>query len=184
MRVAAGCCAVPGRFGCARPHVTVNRIAGKSKPEVATIEIDKVSFEHAISAARGAERSLQLALAAARTAAENRGQNIVILDLRELTPVFDYFVLATGTSGRQLRSMSEDIDNVLEKQLGDKRMGIEGFQDSRWILLDYGTVVVHLFDADTRAYYDLENLWSGAKRLAPAGQFHGRDGGEPAGTEV
>lgn len=117
------------------------------------------------SAHAGADRSLQLAIAAARTAADNRGQNIAILDLRELTPVFDYFVLATGTSGRQLRSMSEDIDNVLEKQLGDKRMGIEGFQDSRWILLDYGTVVVHLFDAETRDYYDLENLWSGAKRV-------------------
>jgi ribosome-associated protein len=110
-----------------------------------------------------------LAVAAARTAAENRGRSVVILDLRELTPVFDYFVLATGTSGRQLRSMSEDIDNVLEKQLGDRRMGVEGFQDSRWILLDYGTVVVHLFDAETRAYYDLEHLWSGAKRVDLAG---------------
>lgn len=117
------------------------------------------------SAAPGSERSLQLAVAAARTAADNRGQNIAVLDLRELTPVFDYFVLVTGTSGRQLRSMSEEIDNVLEKELGDKRMGVEGFQDSRWILLDYGTVVVHLFDAETRDYYDLENLWSGAKRI-------------------
>jgi ribosome-associated protein len=106
-----------------------------------------------------------VAVAAARTAAENRGQDIVILDLRELTPVFDYFVVVTGTSGRQLRSMSEDIDNVLEKELGDKRMSVEGFQDSRWILLDYGTVVVHLFDAETRAYYDLENLWAAAKRI-------------------
>ena len=59
------------------------------------------------------ERSLQLAVAAAKTAAENRGQNIILLDLRELTPVFDYFVIVTGTSGRQLRAMSEDIDNVL-----------------------------------------------------------------------
>ncbi|MGE3778306.1 MAG: ribosome silencing factor [Pirellulaceae bacterium] len=110
-----------------------------------------------------AERSLQLAIAAARTAMDNRGRDVAVLDLRELTPVFDYFVLVTGTSGRQLRAMSEDIDNVLEKELGDKRMGIEGFQDSRWILLDYGSVVVHLFDAETRRYYDLEHLWSGAK---------------------
>lgn len=114
---------------------------------------------------RNSDRSLELALAAGRTAADNRGQDIVILDLRELTPVFDYFVLVTGTSGRQLRSISEDIDNVLEKELGDKRMGLEGFQDSRWILLDYGTVVVHLFDSETRKYYDLEHLWSAAKRV-------------------
>lgn len=114
---------------------------------------------------RNTERSLQLAVAAAQAAAENRGQNIVVLDLRDLTPVFDYFVLATGTSGRQLRAMSEDIDNVLEKQLGDKRMGVEGFQDSKWILLDYGSVVIHLFDAEMRTYYDLENLWGAAKRI-------------------
>jgi ribosome-associated protein len=111
------------------------------------------------------DRSLQLAVAAARTAHENRGQNIMLLDLRELTPVFDYFVLATGTSGRQLRAMSEDIDNVLEKQLGDKRMGVEGFQDSKWILLDYGSVVIHLLDPEMRTYYDLENLWGAAKRI-------------------
>ena len=114
---------------------------------------------------RDTERSLQLAVAAARAAAENRGQNIVLLDLRELTPVFDYFVIVTGTSGRQLRAMSEDIDNVLEKQLGDKRMGVEGFQDSKWILLDYGSVVVHLFDNEMRTFYDLENLWGAAKRV-------------------
>jgi ribosome-associated protein len=125
-----------------------------------------------------------LALAAARTAADNRGQQVVILDLRELTPIFDYFVLVTGTSGRQLRSMSEDIDNVLEKQLGDKRMGIEGFQDSRWILLDYGTVVVHLFDTETRAYYDLENLWSGARRIEPGPLDAAGCDGKPAGTEA
>lgn len=125
---------------------------------------------------RNADRSFQLAYAAARCAADNRGQQIVMLDLRELTPVFDYFVIATGTSGRQLRSMSEDIDNILEKQLGDKRMGVEGFQDSRWILLDYGTVVVHLFDAETRKYYDLEHLWSAAKRVELTGL------GTPAGN--
>ena len=111
------------------------------------------------------ERSLELALAAARTAAENRGRDIVVLDLREVTPIFDYFVLATGTSRRQLHAMSEEIDNKLEKDLGDQRMGIEGYTQSRWILLDYGTVVIHLFDDETREYYDLENLWTQAKRV-------------------
>lgn len=114
---------------------------------------------------RNTERSLELAVAAARTAIDNRGQDVVVLDLRELTPVFDFFVLATGSSGRQLRAISEDIDNVLEKELGDKRMSVEGFQDSKWILLDYGSVVVHLFDAEMRPFYDLENLWGAAKRI-------------------
>lgn len=109
--------------------------------------------------------SRQLALAAARTAAENRGQNIVVLDTRAVTCEFDYFVIATGTSRRQLRAMSEEIDHVLEDDLGDHRLGIEGFAESRWIVLDYGTVIVHLFDAEARQYYDLENLWAEAARV-------------------
>ena len=109
--------------------------------------------------------SLSLALAAARTAAENRGQNIVILDIRAVTTEFDYFVIATGTSRRQLRAMSEEIDHTLEDDLGDRRLQIEGFVESRWIVLDYGSVVIHLFDGEARKYYDLENLWAEAQRV-------------------
>ena len=111
------------------------------------------------------ERSLQLAIAAARTAHENRGRDIVLLDMREQTPLFDYFVLVTGTSRRQLHAMSEEIDHTLEDDLNDRRMSIEGYNESRWILLDYGSVVIHLFDEETRAYYALEQLWSGARRI-------------------
>ena len=110
-------------------------------------------------------RSLQLALTAARTAAENRGRDIMILDLRELTAVFDYFVIATGTSRRQLHAMSEEIDHALEDGLDDKRMGIEGYRESQWILLDYGSVVIHLFDEPTRQYYSLEQLWAQADQV-------------------
>jgi len=111
------------------------------------------------------QRSLQLALAAARTAAENRGRDIAVLDLRDLTAIFDYFVIATGTSRRQLHAISEEVDRVLQDDLGDERLGIEGYAESRWIVLDYGSVVVHLFDDETRSYYDLENLWAEAKRV-------------------
>ncbi len=108
-------------------------------------------------------RSLQLALAAARVAAENNGRDIVILDMRPLTPIFDYFVLVTGTSRRQLHAISEEIDHKLEDELHDHREGIEGYQESRWILLDYGTVVIHLFIEEMREYYALEQLWSDAR---------------------
>jgi ribosome-associated protein len=104
-------------------------------------------------------------LAAARTAEDNRGRDIVILDLRELTAVFDYFVLVTGGSRRQLHAIGDEIDRTLQRQFGDRRLGIEGYTESHWILLDYGDIVVHLFDESTRAYYDLEQLWSGAKRV-------------------
>ena len=111
------------------------------------------------------DRSLQLALAAARTAEENRGLDVTVLDMRPLTPVFDYFVLATGNSRRQLHAISEEIDHALEDDMGDHRMGIEGYHDSRWILLDYGSVVIHLFDRETRDYYALEDLWGAAQRV-------------------
>lgn len=112
-----------------------------------------------------AARSLELALAAARTAEENRGQEIVVLDMRPITQVFDYFVIVTGNSRRQLHAISEEIDHCLEQDLGDKRMGIEGYSDSRWILLDYGSVVIHLFDDETRKFYALEDFWSEAERV-------------------
>ncbi len=107
--------------------------------------------------------SLQLALAAAQTADDNRGQNIVILDMREQTPIFDYFVIVSGASRRQLHAISEAIDHTLEDDLGDHRLSIEGYQESRWILLDYGDVVIHIFDEETREYFSLEQLWAGAK---------------------
>ena len=110
-------------------------------------------------------------MAAVRTADNNRGRDIVILDVRGQTSLFDYFVLVTGASRRQLHAISDEIDAVLSQEFGDRRLGIEGYQDSRWILLDYGDVVVHLFDQDTRDYYDLENLWAGAKRLPFASQW-------------
>ena len=118
-----------------------------------------------VSAFDKKERSLQLALAAARVADENKGQDVIVLDLRELTCIFDYFVIASGTSRRQLHAISEEIDHKLQKELNDKRMGIEGYAESSWILLDYGTIVVHLFEQDTRDYYGIEKLWGEARRV-------------------
>ena len=108
------------------------------------------------------DRSLQLAMAAAREAEDNRGTNVVVLDMRSETTIFDFFVIATGTSNRQLRAMSDAIDDVLQKEYGHPRLGLEGYQDSHWILLDYGSVIIHLFDSTKRDYYRLEELWAGA----------------------
>jgi len=88
-----------------------------------------------------------------------------VLDMRGLSPEFDYFVLSTGNSRRQLHAISEDIDRALADELGDQRLGIEGYSDGRWILLDYGSVVIHLFDAETRSFYALEDLWGTAERV-------------------
>ncbi len=111
------------------------------------------------------ERSLELALAAVRTAAENGGTDLLVIDLSKQTAIFDYFVIATGTSRRQLHAISEEIDRRLEGDLNDKRMNIDGYDESHWIVLDYGTVLIHLFDEETRDFYSLEALWADGEKV-------------------
>lgn len=110
-------------------------------------------------------RTLQMALAAAQVAHENRGQQIVVLDLRELTSEFDYFLLITGTSRRQLHAIADEIKHTLAEQFAEKLEGMEGYAAGTWVLQDYGNVVIHLFDDKARDYYALEQLWTGAKRI-------------------
>jgi ribosome-associated protein len=100
----------------------------------------------------------------ARVAADNKARDIVVLDMRGITPLYDYFVLATGTSRRQIHTLAEEIDAALRAE-GDERLSIEGYEASRWVVQDYGDVVVHVFDPDTRSYYGIEELWADAPRL-------------------
>jgi ribosome-associated protein len=110
------------------------------------------------------EVSLNAAIEAAKCAAENKGQDIVVLDLSAQTSIFDFFVIVTGASRRQLHAIADDIDRVM-KRFEYGRNSRSGDQDSRWIVLDYGGVVVHLFDEETRSYYDLENLWADSPQV-------------------
>ena len=118
------------------------------------------------AAATDSDRALDLARLAARVAEETRGSEITILDLRRLTPVVDYFVIATGSSRRQMHAMADEIEKTVAQELGDEKRGAEGYEEGRWIVLDYGDVMVHLFDPDARGYWDLEGLWSDAGRVS------------------
>ena len=135
--------------------------AGEVPDEETVVDASAVESMDALKLQK--ERSLQLALAAIQTAEDNGGRDLLVLDMREHTTLFDYFVIATGSSRRQLHAMSEEIDHKLEDDLQDKRMSIEGYDASRWIVLDYGTVVIHLFDDQMREYYSLESLWADAR---------------------
>jgi ribosome-associated protein len=108
--------------------------------------------------------ALHRACLCARTAEDNKAREIVVLDMRKLTPLYDYFVIVSGASRRQIHTLAEEIDAALRGE-GDTRMGIEGYEASKWVVQDYGDILVHVFDPDTRQYYNLEELWADAKRV-------------------
>ncbi|MHC4570341.1 MAG: ribosome silencing factor [Planctomycetota bacterium] len=109
-------------------------------------------------------KARQFALAAAKLAGERHCTDIVVMDLTGVSPATDYFVIATGTSDRQMRALTDEICQDAKKQ-GVQRFGRAGYEQARWILLDFVDVVIHLFDAEYRDYYDLELLWGDAERL-------------------
>jgi len=109
--------------------------------------------------------SRDVAVTAARAAAEKQGEDITILDVRELIVITDFFVIVSGATSRQVRTIVEAVEAAL-RGLGVKPLRREGETEGRWVLLDYVDVVVHVFGAEERAYYDLERLWKDAATLA------------------
>ncbi|HEX2424368.1 MAG TPA: ribosome silencing factor [Actinomycetota bacterium] len=105
------------------------------------------------------------AVAAAQAAAAKQASDIVILDVRELIVITDYFVIASGSSDRQVRTMVEEIEKGVRERLGVKPVRREGEDGWQWVLLDYVDVVVHVFSEEQREYYDLERLWRDAPRV-------------------
>ena len=110
------------------------------------------------------EPGLERACLCARVAADLKARDVVVLDMRELTPLYDFFVLATGTSRRQIHNLAEEIDASMAGE-GEARIGIEGYESGRWVVQDYGDIIVHLFDQETRSYYGLDDLWADARRI-------------------
>jgi ribosome-associated protein len=90
--------------------------------------------------------------------------DIILLDVRELCNFADYFVLSSAESGRQINAVAEEIEQVLKKE-NVRPIHREGTADSGWVLLDYGDVVIHTFAQEERQFYNLEELWSGAKTV-------------------
>jgi ribosome-associated protein len=108
--------------------------------------------------------SLDRACLGARVAADNKGRDILVLDMRGITPLYDFFVIATGSSRRQIHTITEEIDAALRER-GDDRLSVEGYEASSWVVQDYGDIMVHVFNPQTREYYALEELWADAPRV-------------------
>jgi ribosome-associated protein len=103
---------------------------------------------------------------AAQAAADKKGVDIVILDVSDIISVVDTFVITSGANVRQVKTLAEEIEQQLKDQDGSPPLQVEGKSDASWVLLDYGDIVVHVFLAETRAFYDLDRLWNDAPRLA------------------
>lgn len=116
-----------------------------------------------------ARRIEELARTAAEEAIERKGADVVLLDLRGLTSATDWFVLVSGESDIQVRSIAERIEERLARDLDARPWHVEGLKKTRWILLDYVDFVIHVFHREARSFYDLERLWADApaERLDP-----------------
>ncbi len=112
--------------------------------------------------------SIELVTIAAEAASSKSLEETVVIEVGDLIAITDYFVISSGRNDRQVKAIAEEVERRVKDHDGSSPRAIEGLADARWVLLDYGDFVVHVFDEETRAYYNLERLWSDAPRLAVA----------------
>ncbi len=110
------------------------------------------------------DEAAAFAVASARLSQDSNCEDIVVLDLRDVSPVTDFFVICTGTSNRQMRSTADDICEY-GKSTDYKVWHVAGMDAGGWIVLDFLNVVVHIFDQTNRDYYDLEMIWGGSPKI-------------------
>jgi len=119
-----------------------------------------------------------MTVVAARAAASKKGEDTVILAVEPLLKITDAFVITSGTNARQVRTIAEEVEEKVKADGGPAPLRIEGLDDARWVLMDYGDFVVHVFLDEVRKFYDLERLWADAERwpfvtLEPVGMVEG-----------
>ena len=107
----------------------------------------------------------RLAVTAARAAAEKQGRDTLVFEVGKVLAITDAFVITSGSNSRQVRTIAETVEERVRDAGGGGPSRIEGLDDARWVLLDYGDFVVHVFLDEARRYYDLERLWADAPRV-------------------
>jgi len=111
------------------------------------------------------ERTRELGMHVARLLDEKQAEDITMMKVRELLPVCDYFIIATGRNAQHLSALSEHADEYLSDHAEESYMGQEGEEEGLWVLMDYGSIVIHLFQEHVREYYRIEGLWADAPRV-------------------
>jgi ribosome-associated protein len=112
--------------------------------------------------------SRKLALLCREFADNKKAEDIVILDVRKLSAVTDFFVVASGTSEPHLRAIIDEVSDKLREENGVRPRAVDGSTHSAWVVLDYFDVIVHIMRTDVREHYDLESLWGDAPHLRPS----------------
>lgn len=127
-------------------------------------------------------RDEAIVLEAAEAASAKKAERIVILDVSEQLVITDFFLICSGNTQRQVRTIADEVQRRLQEDHGLKPFRREGEREARWVLLDYVDFVVHVFHTDDRDYYDLERLWADARAVPYDDGWKGDD--EPAAAEA
>ena len=109
--------------------------------------------------------SKELAVEICKALADKRGKDIIALYVREKTDLCDYFIIASGSNAPQIKAMGERVEELIERNVGLIPSRTEGVRDGRWAVIDYGDVIVHIFNDETRLFYHLERLWMDGANL-------------------
>ncbi len=102
---------------------------------------------------------------AIKCASDKKAFDMIALDLRSIASFTEFFIIATGANQRQVQAIADEINEQLKKQLGTRAVRIEGYNSADWVLLDYGDFVVHIFNGESREFYDLARLWRDARKV-------------------
>lgn len=109
--------------------------------------------------------SREMARCACLALEDKKAEDITIIDIREISVLADYFIIANGTNSNQVQAMVDSVDEELHKNGHDPKQ-VEGYRQGNWVLLDYGDIIVHVFDKENRLFYDLERIWRGGKEIS------------------
>ncbi len=135
----------------------VKRLAMKGEPDAVESPRPKPT--------RPTETACKFAVEVARLMDADHCEDIVVLDLRGVSPVCDYFVIATGTSDRQMQAVADHTKDLAKADSGEKPYAVDGYREGMWVVLDYVDVIVHIFDDEHRGYYDLDSLWGDCPKV-------------------
>ena len=143
---------------------TVKKVVKKTVKKTAVKTVTKTVAKKKVAAPPLSD-DRQFAIEAARIARDLHCTDVILLDLTGLSPATDYYLIATGTSDRQSRTVADEISVLAKKKFNLKCFGTAGYEKGQWILLDFVSIVVHVFDVKYRDYYNLEMLWGDAKKI-------------------